>query len=171
MDKDYRLMEVSCWEETGENWVLFWWVGPCSVNLESNFLLMGGTVFPSWCLTWYQTMVEVIKLMATSFKRSHAHIATPNISTLQQATTDPHLQRLLTLTGKSGLVSCRFTAPFSWVLVYTGFVCALQESVSLFLCKFCNQIPLACKVKFPGGSQTACQIPLLGNLLWVLEFS
>ena len=30
----------------GGNWVLFWWAGPCSVNLESNFLLMGGAVFP-----------------------------------------------------------------------------------------------------------------------------
>ena len=26
----------------GRNWVLFWWTRPCSVNLESNFLLMGG---------------------------------------------------------------------------------------------------------------------------------
>ena len=30
-----------------------------------------------------------------------------------------------TLTGKSGSVSCGVTAPFSWVLVCTGFVCAL----------------------------------------------
>ena len=27
-------------------------------------------------------------------------------------------------------VSCGLTAPFSWVLVYTGSVCALQESIS-----------------------------------------
>ena len=33
-----------------------------------------------------------------------------------------------TLTGKSGSVSCGDTAPFSWVLVAQGFVCALQES-------------------------------------------
>ena len=26
----------------GGNWVLFWWAGPCSVNVQSNFLLMGG---------------------------------------------------------------------------------------------------------------------------------
>ena len=31
------------------------------------------------------------------------------------------------------------------------------------------QIPLAFKVKFPGGSQSLCQIPRLGNLLWALE--
>ena len=41
-----------------------------------------------------------------------------------------------TLTGKSGSVSCGVTAPFSWVLVHTGFVCALQESVSPVLCMF-----------------------------------
>ena len=43
-----------------------------------------------------------------------------------------------TLTGKSGSVSCGVTAPFSWVLVHRGFVCALQESVSPVLCKFCG---------------------------------
>ena len=76
-----------------------------------------------------------------------------------------------TLTGKSGSVSYRDTAPFSWLPVHTKFVCALQESVSLVLCKFCNQIPLASKVKYPGSSQSLCQIPRLGNLLWVLELS
>ena len=35
-----------------------------------------------------------------------------------------------TLLGKSGSVSCGVTALFSWVLVLTGSVCALQESVS-----------------------------------------
>ena len=37
---------------------------------------MGGAVFPPCYLTWGQTMVEVMKIMATSFKRSHAHTAT-----------------------------------------------------------------------------------------------
>ena len=50
-----------------------------------------------------------------------------------------------------------------------GFVCALQESVSPVLSQFCNQSPLAFKVKFPGGSQSLWRIPRLGNLLWVLE--
>ena len=45
------------------------------------------------------------------------------------------------------------------------------KSVSLVLWKFCNQIPLASKVKFSGGSQSLCQIPRLGNLLWFLELS
>ena len=30
-------------------------------------------MFPPFCLTWGQTMVEVSKILATSFKRSHAH--------------------------------------------------------------------------------------------------
>ena len=37
---------------------------------------MGGAVFPLCCLTRGQTMVEVMKIMATSFKRSHAGTAT-----------------------------------------------------------------------------------------------
>ena len=37
------------------------------------------------------------------------------------------------------------------------------------LWKFCNQIPLAFKVKFCGGSQALCRILRLRNLLWALE--
>ena len=74
-----------------------------------------------------------------------------------------------TLTGKSGSVSCGDTAPFPWVLVCTRFCRALQESVSPVLWKFCNQIPLAFKVKFSRGSQSLCWMPRLGNLLWALE--
>ena len=33
---------------------------------------MGGAVFPPCCLTWGQTMVEVMKIIVTSFKRSQA---------------------------------------------------------------------------------------------------
>ena len=76
-----------------------------------------------------------------------------------------------TLTAKSNSVSCGNTAPLSQLLVHTGPICALQESVSPVLWKFCNQISLASKVKFPGGSQSLCRIPGSGNLLWVLELS
>ena len=44
-----------------------------------------------------------------------------------------------------------------------GFVCALQEPVSPVLWKFCNQIPLAYRVKFPGSSQSLCPIPRLAE--------
>ena len=50
-----------------------------------------------------------------------------------------------------------------------NFICVLQESVSPVLWKFCNQIPLAFKIRFPGDSLTLCQTPRLGNQLWALE--
>ena len=35
-DKSKRLIKVSWWERlAGENWVLLWWVGPCSVQFSS----------------------------------------------------------------------------------------------------------------------------------------
>ena len=76
-----------------------------------------------------------------------------------------------TLTAKSGSVSVGslLLSPGFWCA--QGFVCALQESFTPVLCKFCDQIPLASKVKFSGSSQSLCQIPRLGNLLWVLELS
>ena len=59
-------------------------------------------------------MMEVMKIMATSFKRSHAGTAVLVPPTLQQATVDLCLhQRLPTLMSKSGSVSCGVTAPFS----------------------------------------------------------
>ena len=69
----------------GGNWVLFWWVGPWSVNLYSNFLLMSRSVFFPYCLTWDLTMVNVMKIMVTSFKRSHTHTAAlsdPNLAAI-----------------------------------------------------------------------------------------
>ena len=56
-----------------------------------QFSIDGWSCVPSLLFTWGQTMVEVMKIMVISFKRSHAYPAT-----LQQATTDPHLHwRLL----------------------------------------------------------------------------
>ena len=98
---------------------------------------MGGAVFPPCCLTWGQTMVEVMKIMAT-FKRSHAGTAalsapdpaaaycwpTPSLET------PGHSQASL---GQF-LVGSLLLSPGSWWI--QGFICALQESVSLVLCKF-----------------------------------
>ena len=67
------------------------------------------------------------------------------------------------------LVGTLLLSPGSWCA--HGFVCALQGSVSPVLWKFCNKIPLASKVKIPGGSQSLCEITRLQNLLWVLELS
>ena len=149
---------------------------------------MGGAIL-SKCLTQFsvdgqgcvpyllfdlnQTMVEVMKIMATSFKSSHECTATLSVSNPaaghRRPTPPPetpgHLQPSL---GQS-LVGSLLLSPGSWCT--QSFVCALQESVSPVLCKFCNQIPLAAEVKFPRGSQSLAQIPSLGNLLWVLELS
>ena len=99
-------------------------------------------------------MVEVMKRTATSFQRSHsrtAALSAPDPAAGHSLPTPPletlgHSQAGL---GQS-LVGSLLPSPGSWCA--QGFVCALQESVSPVLCKFCNQIPLASKVKFPGGS-------------------
>ena len=74
-----------------------------------------------------------------------------------------------TPTGKSDSVSCgvMILSLGSWCM--QNFVCALQESVFPVLWKLYNQIPLAFKVKFPGGYPSLCQIMRLGNLLSALE--
>ena len=67
------------------------------------------------------------------------------------------------------LLGSLLLSPGSWFA--QCFVCALQESVSPVLWKFCNHIPLAFKVKFPGGFSVLLPDPQVGNLLWALEFS
>ena len=62
---------------------------------------MGEAVFHLCCLIRGQTMVEVMKIMVTSFKKSQVGIAAPSALTLHQAITDPRLhQRLLDTHGK-----------------------------------------------------------------------
>ena len=94
--------------------------------------------------------------------------------TLQQAAVDPCLcQSLLDTPGHSEASLAQppegspLLSPGSWCA--QGLVCALQESVSPVLREFCSQIPLASIIQFPGGSQSLCWIPRLGNLLWALE--
>ena len=84
-----------------------------------QFSVDGWSCVPSLFFTWGQTMVEVMKIMATSFKRFHTCTSTLSAPMLPQDTADPGLcQRLWTLMGKSGSVSYGVTAPFSWVLVH-----------------------------------------------------
>ena len=79
-------------------------------------------------------MVEVMKIMWTSFKRSHSCGATLSVPNPRAG---PCLcQRLLDTPSQVWVISCGVTAPFSWVLVHKGFACAFQESVSPVLCKF-----------------------------------
>ena len=83
----------------------------------------------------------------------------------QQANVDPCLHWRLLDTHRQVWLS------FLWG--YCSFLLGpdAQGSVSPVLWKFCNQIPLAFKVKFSGCSQPLCQITRLGNLLWALELS
>ena len=119
MEKDKRLMEASWWR----NWLrgklgLILMGGAVSVNLSSNFQFMGRTVFPPCYLTWGQTMVEVMKIMVTSFKRSPTghHQLTPPLGM------PGHWQ--------VWSVPCGVTAPFSWVLVHIKF-CLCPPGVCL----------------------------------------
>ena len=83
-------------------------------------------------------MVEVMKIMETSFKRSHAGTAALSASDSGAVHSQPtppletpgHSQASL---GQSLGGSLLFS-PGSWCA--HGFVCVLQESVSSVLCKF-----------------------------------
>ena len=156
--------------DCGGTRVLFWWAGTFSVNLPSNFLLMSGAVFLPCCLAWGQTMVGVMTvitskgLVCTVVFSAHDRVA-GHCWPISPPETPGHSQASLA----QSLVGSLLLSPSSWFT--QGFVCALQHAVSTVMCKLCNQIPLASKVKFPGGSQSLCQIPRLGNVLWVLELS
>ena len=90
-------------------------------------------------------MVEVMKIMVTFFKRSHAcsaivhalnpaaghHQPTPPLETPRH-------------TGKSGSVSFRVTAPFSWVLVHKVLLCPPRVYFPV-LCKFWQLYAAAAK--------------------------
>ena len=83
-------------------------------------------------------MVEVMKIMVTSFKRSHA--CTAALSASNPAAGHHQPTPLLETPGHSwaslgqSLVGSLLLSPGSWCT--QGFVCALQESVSPVLCKF-----------------------------------
>ena len=85
-------------------------------------------------------------------------------------TINPHLQQRLLQIHRQVWLSLLW-GHCSFLLVHAGFICALQESVSPVLWKFCNQIPLASKVKVPEGSQSLCRTPRLGSVFWVIELS
>ena len=82
----------------------------------------GWACFPSLLFTWGQTMVEVMKIMGTSFKRSHAGTAT--------------LSAPSSAAGRHQTTPLPETPGHSWASLHQSLVCALQESVSPVLCKF-----------------------------------
>ena len=83
-------------------------------------------------------MVEVMKIMVTSFQRSHACTAT--LSAPNPAAGHCQPKPLLETAGHSwaslgqSLLGSLFLSPGPWCA--QGFVCTLQESVYPVLCKF-----------------------------------
>ena len=97
-----------------------------------QFSVDGRGYVPSLLFTWGLTMVEVMKIMVTSFKRSHACTATlpaPNPAAGHRRPTPlPETPgHSLASLGQS-LVGSLLLSPGSWCA--QGSVCALQESVS-----------------------------------------
>ena len=87
-----------------------------------------------------KNVVEVMKIMVTSFKRSHACTATFSTPNPAVGHHDPRLcWRLLETPGNSqaslGQSPVGVTAPFSWVLVHTRF-CLCPPRVCFQSCKF-----------------------------------
>ena len=84
-------------------------------------------------------MLEVMKIMVTSFKKSHAPTAAlsaPNPATGHcQPTPLPETPGHSQASLSQSLVGPLLLSPGSWCT--QGFLCVLQESVSLVLCKFC----------------------------------
>ena len=99
---------------------------------------MGGAVFPSCCLTWGQTMMDVMMIMATFFKRPHACIAT--LSAPESAgghcwrTPPPETPGHSRASLGQSFVESLLLSPGSFCA--QGLICALQESVSPVLCNF-----------------------------------
>ena len=119
------------------NWVLFWWVLPCLVNLN-----------PVFC--WW---VELWSLPAIYLGPNYGGGNEDNGDLLlkipcmycctqcpQPCTRPPPTHAFIgeywTLTGKSGSVSCGVIAPLSWVLVHTRFCLCPPRVYFPFLCKF-----------------------------------
>ena len=105
-------------------------------------------------------------VMATSFKRTYACTVLFSAPDLTAGCCRPTTLPETPGHSQASLVQCLVGTLFFSPGVHTFCVClcvsvcvcvcmcALQESVSPVLWKFCNQIPLASEVKFPGSSQS-----------------
>ena len=95
-------------------------------------------MFPPCYLTWGQTMVEVIKIIETSSKMSHAYTAALNVLDLAaghcQPTPLPETPGHSWASLGQSLLGSQLLSPESWWA--QSFVCSLQESVFPVLCMF-----------------------------------
>ena len=100
-------------------------------NLLIQFSVDGWDCVPSLLFTWGQTVVEVMKLMETSFKTSHAGTATlrtPNPAAgLHQPTPQPETPGHPQANPEQSSVGSLLPSPGSWC---TRSCCALQETIS-----------------------------------------
>ena len=100
-----------------------------------------------------------MKTRVTSFKWSHTRKATVSApdpaAGHHRPTASPETPGHSQLILGHPLVGSLLLSPGSWYAQV--FFCALQKSVPPVLCNFYNQIPLASKVKFPGGSQPSAR--------------
>ena len=122
-------MGVTNWKG---NWVFFTEHGGAMLSKSLiQFFVDGWDCVLSLLFTWGQTMVEIMKIIVTFQKAPCMYCYT---QCLQSWSRPPltHASPVDSWThpGKSGSVSCGVTAPFSWVLVHTRSVYALQESIS-----------------------------------------
>ena len=103
MEKGKRLMEASWWEKLTEGEIRSCSDGRGAMFSKSlmQFSFDGWSCVTSLLFTWGQTLLEVMKIMATSFKRSHACNATLSAPNPHQVITNPHLrERLLDSYGQ-----------------------------------------------------------------------
>ena len=72
-----RLMEASSWERLTERKLRLVLMGEAMLSKSLiHFSVDGWSCVPSLLFTWDQTKVEVMKIMVTSLKRSHACTST-----------------------------------------------------------------------------------------------
>ena len=127
----------------GGNWVLFWWAGPCSVNLYSNFLLMCSLPV-TYLKPNYGGGNEDNGDLLQKVPCMHCYTQFPCNS---PPPTSASTWDSWTLMGKSWSVSFGVAAPFFRSWCAQGSVCALQESVSPVLRQFCVSVLLSSLLK------------------------
>ena len=125
---------------------------------------MGGAVFPPCSFVWGHTMAGVMAVTVTSFERTYAR-------TFVFSAPGPTAEHTPPLESpwhsQAGLGQCLLGSlllfPGSWCA--QGFVCAIQESISPVLWKFCNQISVASESQIPWRFSMSLPDPQVGKSL------
>ena len=132
MGKDKRLMVASYWERLTRGKLGLVLMGGAMLSKSLiQFPVDGWGCAPSLLFTWGQTVVEVMKRMATSFKRFHSCLLHSLPLTLQQAAANPHLHWRLLDTPRQGWVSLLW-GPCSFLLGPDAHKVLFVPSKSLF---------------------------------------